>query len=99
MDDDRAVMGESVAKIRSEREGQARIDEHGHRDAADGVGHGGWSGYFDEFDLRNVRAKQAGALGPVAAKDHGVPALSSYRWDRRRPRRGYRTGMARRRPA
>ena len=40
MHDDGTVLAESVADIAGERERQPRIDEGGHTDAADSVGHG-----------------------------------------------------------
>ena len=74
--DDRTLLAEAVTEIAGQRERQARVDERGHTDAADGVGHGSWGlRDFYEFDLRNVRAQHAGGLRPVAAKHDRVPAL------------------------
>ena len=38
---DRTLLGEAVAEVAGQRERQARVDERGHGDAADGVGHDG----------------------------------------------------------
>lgn len=49
--DDRTLLSEAVAEIAGQREGQERVDERGHTDAADGVGHGGWIGLLRQVQF------------------------------------------------